>query len=219
MVTRLKRDTLAYVVLGLLRHRARTGYDITTTVNRTVGYVWNASESQIYSVLKQLETSGLVETELIVQETRPNRRLARLTPPGEEAFERWLASPLPERFTKDEFLARLFFMGHGESEQREAFLEQHRVDVLRQRAYVEAAYEAFKDRPSRQPNVLEWQMLTVEYTLARLNADLEVTDRALRRYRNGADAATPIQQAAPSSAVSEEIENQGAATCNSGSGL
>jgi DNA-binding PadR family transcriptional regulator len=184
MATRRKRDTLAYVVLGLLHRRARTGYDITCTVNRTVGYVWNASESQIYGVLKQLETAGLVETELIVQETRPNRRLARLSPAGEEAFAQWLASPLPERFTKDEFLARLFFMGHAEPEQRSEFLEQHRADLLRQRAYVEAAYEAFKDRPSRRPDVLEWQLLTVEFTLARLNADLEVIERALHRTRD-----------------------------------
>lgn len=178
-------DTLAYLVLGFLRNRPRSGYDIKKLFERSAGYFWNAGESQIYAVLKRLERAGLIETTLEVQQDRPNRRVARLTPKGERALDAWLSSPAPQRYTKDDFLAKVFFAGYAPPEARRRLLEEHRDSVLKHQAFVKAAYETFKGRPVRHPEILAWQLLTVEFTLARLQAELEVVESALRRLDEG----------------------------------
>jgi DNA-binding PadR family transcriptional regulator len=44
----------AYVVLGMLRHEPRSGYEIKTVVDKSTRFFWAASYGQIYPELKRL---------------------------------------------------------------------------------------------------------------------------------------------------------------------
>src|SRR5947209_17424390 len=103
------RNTLRYIILGLLGARPMSGYDIKQAFDRALASYWNAGNSQIYTTLKSLSQAGLVESEVIVQTTRPNRKVYRLTTTGEKELEEWLVEDVPARFSKDEFLTKLFF--------------------------------------------------------------------------------------------------------------
>src|SRR5215470_15642412 len=105
------RNTLRYIILGLLGAHPMSGYDIKRAFDRSLATYWNAGSSQIYTTLKALAARGLVSSDLVVQEGRPNRRVYALTEAGREALTTWLAEPVPARFTKDEFLTKLFFCG------------------------------------------------------------------------------------------------------------
>src|SRR3981081_1992509 len=105
------RNTLRYIILGLLWARPMSGYDIKQAFNRAIASYWNAGNSQIYTILKQLSQAQLVEAEVIVQTTRPNRKVYRLTEAGQAELDRWLQEEVPDRFSKDEFLTKLFFCG------------------------------------------------------------------------------------------------------------
>src|SRR3954470_16678413 len=94
------RNTLRYIILGLLGARPMSGYDIKQTFDRAIASYWNAGNSQIYTMLKNLHKAGLVEVEVIVQTTRPNRKVYRLTEAGYAEITHWLEEPVPERFTK-----------------------------------------------------------------------------------------------------------------------
>jgi len=180
-----RRDTLVYVVLGFLRIRPMTGYDIKSVFERTARYLWNASSSQIYGVLNRLEREGLVETTVEVREGRPARKVARLTALGEELLSRWLGEPVAERYMKDDFLAKLFFLGFARPGERRRVLQEQRESILRQQAVMEMAQKAFRSRPTRRREVLAWQLLTVEFAKGRLKADLETIERALRALEEG----------------------------------
>ena len=79
---------LKFGILGLLATRPMSGYDLKGTFDQSVSYVWNASGSQIYSALRELERNGYVQAELVVQESRPNKKIYSITPAGLEALER-----------------------------------------------------------------------------------------------------------------------------------
>lgn len=177
------RNTLHAIILGLLGARPMSGYDIKRAFDRSLASYWNAGNSQIYVTLKALATRGLVASDLIVQETRPNRRVYRLTPAGQSELDRWLAEPVPDRFTKDEFLARLFFMGEASDELALRHLEEHQAALQAQLAHMEWVLREYGSRPSRRPRLLEFQLLVRDYKQALLQTDLEVTERAIAWLR------------------------------------
>src|SRR5579884_821672 len=120
------RDTLRYIILGLLGARPMTGYDIKQAFDRALASYWNAGNSQIYTTLKSLSQAHLVESEVIVQTSRPNRKVYRLTSAGQAELDHWLAEEVPERFSKDEFLIKLFFCGEISDELALRHLQEHR---------------------------------------------------------------------------------------------
>jgi DNA-binding PadR family transcriptional regulator len=96
------------VILGLLAHRSRSGYDIKAVVDRSTRFFWAASYGQIYPELRRLEAEGLVEGEDSPNGRRA-RRVYRLTDAGREALEAWLFGPITTIELRDESLLRLFF--------------------------------------------------------------------------------------------------------------
>ncbi len=175
------RNTLRYIVLGLLWTHPMTGYDIKQAFERALASYWNAGNSQIYTTLKQLSQAQLVESEIIVQTTRPNRKVYRLTRDGQIELERWLQEDVPERFTKDAFLTKLFFCGETSDETTLHHLQEHKESLLTQLAHMEWARQQYATRSTRRPRLLEYQMLVREYKEATLRAGLEVTEHAITR--------------------------------------
>jgi len=175
------RNTLRYIILGLLWTNPMTGYDIKQAFDRALASYWNAGNSQIYTTLKHLSQAGLVEAEIVVQTTRPNRKVYRLTPAGQVELEQWLQEDVPERFNKDDFLTKLFFCGETSDEITLHHLQEHRDSLLQQLEQMEWARQQYATRPTRRPRLLEYQMLVREYKEATLHAGLEVTERAIAR--------------------------------------
>ncbi|MEO7000618.1 MAG: PadR family transcriptional regulator, partial [Ktedonobacterales bacterium] len=175
------RNTLRFIILGLLGARPMTGYDIKRAFDRSLATYWNAGNSQIYTTLKLLSARGLVMSELISQEGRPSRRVYRLTERGHAELAAWLDEPVPARFTKDEFLTRLFFCGLTSDEAALRHLEEHRAALQAQLGEMDRALREYGARPTRRPRLLEYQMLVRDYKQAILQTDLDVTERAIVR--------------------------------------
>ena len=54
-----QRDTTTLAVLGLVALQPGSGYDLARLADRSVGYLWTPSRSQIYKVLPRLVSDGL----------------------------------------------------------------------------------------------------------------------------------------------------------------
>ena len=180
------RNTLRYIILGLLGARPMSGYDIKQAFDRALASYWNAGNSQIYTTLKSLSDAKLVEAEVIVQKSRPNRKVYRLTLTGQAELDRWLEEDVPERFSKDDFLTKLFFCGETSDEVALKHLLEHRVSLLKQLEHMEWARQQYATRPTRRPRLLEYQMLVRDYKEAVLKAGLEVTERAITKLEEKA---------------------------------
>ncbi|BCL81652.1 PadR family transcriptional regulator [Ktedonobacteria bacterium brp13] len=175
------RNTLRYIMLGLLRIRPMSGYDIKQTFERAIASYWNAGNSQIYTTLKNLNKAGLIDAEVVVQTSRPNRKVYHLTTSGEAELTRWLQDSVPERFTKDEYLTKIFFCGEESDTVALMHLKEHRESLAKQMAHMIWAREEYGSRPTRRPRLLEYQLLVREYKEAELQAGLDVTDKAIAK--------------------------------------
>src|SRR5881409_3120288 len=81
-----------YAVLGLLAHArtAASGYDLMKAAQRSVGYLWSPSKTQLYAVLGRLVEQGLATRRDVPQDDRPDKSLYRVTPKGRRAMRDWL---------------------------------------------------------------------------------------------------------------------------------
>src|SRR6266550_3540576 len=110
--SRKRREDLpapAYVVLGMVRLGARSGYEIKQAVELSIRFFWTISQAQIYPSLELLERANLVHGRSEPQGRRP-RRVFEITQAGEAALEDWLRSEDPMPFElRDIGLLKLFF--------------------------------------------------------------------------------------------------------------
>lgn len=99
-----------FVLLGALMSGPMHGYDILRFLGADLGPAWRVSTSQLYALLKRLESSGVVTSAMESQDTRPSKRVFSLNRSGKEMFLDWLKKPSPYvRDLRTEFLAKLFF--------------------------------------------------------------------------------------------------------------
>lgn len=75
---------------ALLLAGATHGYQLMTTLEAELGPLWETRASRVYLTLARMEQDGLVTSTRVRQQSRPDRRLLRLTSRGRAMAERWL---------------------------------------------------------------------------------------------------------------------------------
>jgi PadR family transcriptional regulator, regulatory protein AphA len=104
------QSTTEYVVLGALMSGAKHGYEIMQFLSSALEDTWRLGTSQLYLLLKRLEKRGYLESFAENQESRPPKRIFRLTPEGSRVFLEWLRDPVEHvRDFRMEFLSKMFF--------------------------------------------------------------------------------------------------------------
>src|SRR5215467_15123376 len=105
----MELSNTAYVILGALHERPRSGYDIKSFADASTRHFWAVSYGQLYPELKHLQDAGLIEATSQPTGSRP-RTLYRITPVGAEALADWVAdTSVRPCEIRDEMLVRLFF--------------------------------------------------------------------------------------------------------------
>ena len=84
-LTQLRRGTVEYCVLALLRGGERYGFELVRELSGVDGLV--TSEGTIYPLLSRLRKDALVTTFWQESESGPPRRYYRLTPAGQVALD------------------------------------------------------------------------------------------------------------------------------------
>ncbi|MCM3225761.1 PadR family transcriptional regulator [Terribacillus saccharophilus] len=99
--------SLRYALLGIIAKEPVTGYDVVKIFKQRMTYFWNSTHSQIYTELHKMEDNNLIQHELVVQGTLPNKKIYSLTDTGKKELIRWaLEEPLKPAKIKDEFLIK-----------------------------------------------------------------------------------------------------------------
>jgi PadR family transcriptional regulator len=83
-IAQLRRGTLEYCVLALLREGERYGFDLVRELSEVDGMV--TSEGTIYPLLSRLRRDGLVTTTWQESSSGPPRRYYKLTEAGKRAL-------------------------------------------------------------------------------------------------------------------------------------
>lgn len=105
----MKGTPSSYLVLGMLRLGARSGYAIKKATDISMRFFWPTSLAQVYPELSRLEDDGLVTRHDDSHGAR-TRSAYEVTADGEAALLEWLRSSeeAPSRF-RDEGVLRLYF--------------------------------------------------------------------------------------------------------------
>jgi DNA-binding PadR family transcriptional regulator len=119
--------TEAAALAQLAMEGERSGYDLSKLVAKSIGHVWKPARSGLYAVLPRLERAGLVRSRVVVQPTRPDRRLYKITRAGRHALKGWLEHIEPG--ATENFFLKLFVGGLTTHEVLLAQVEQFREDV------------------------------------------------------------------------------------------
>lgn len=100
--------SLRHAILTLLERSPASGYDLSQRFKQGIGHFWNTSHQQVYLELRKMTEDGLVEFELEHQDERPDRKVYRLTEPGQAALLDWFAQPVKPPKVNDALLVKIF---------------------------------------------------------------------------------------------------------------
>lgn len=97
------------LLLGLLRRREMHGYQLFEFIDRDLGYCADLKKPTAYYLLNKMAKDGWIEEEMTQDGNRPPRRVYRMTPAGEAAYQQLLRESLegysPVTFKGDVSLA------------------------------------------------------------------------------------------------------------------
>jgi PadR family transcriptional regulator AphA len=109
---------IKYILLGFLNYQPMTGYELKQTIDESTAHFWHAYHSQIYTTLRQMEAGGLVSSQRVQEEGRPDQRIYTISPAGQQALQSWLDQVQTEVSpVKEELLVRLFFSAGRDPQQ------------------------------------------------------------------------------------------------------
>jgi DNA-binding PadR family transcriptional regulator len=118
---------LEFVLLGLINiHPSVSGYELKIIINKSTGYFFAASLSQIYPALKDLTGGGLITFEVQPLVGKQDRKVYTITSEGRQVLTAWLQEPVEYNQSLDafeDFLLKLTFMGILDGESVLAYLK------------------------------------------------------------------------------------------------
>jgi len=165
-------STTPYAILGLLRIRPMSGYDLRKEAATSVGFFWSESYGQLYPALKSLAASGLIRRRSGGATGGRERQVYEITRKGREALARWRAGPPREAPVRSELLLKLF-LGDRQSAGPEIAwidaLDARETAALREFGRIRRELERQPDHPS-----LPFWLITLSYG--------EHRSRAVRRW-------------------------------------
>lgn len=124
-----QKNTLQYIILGMLQDDKKTGYDIKTAFTTEIGEFWQAKHSQIYPELSKLTKKGWIDFQTEIVGTKLEKKVYSLTKTGRMALLEWINEPLTELPTnKDEFVLKLYFI-RSIGDQRLPEMIQQQIDL------------------------------------------------------------------------------------------
>jgi DNA-binding PadR family transcriptional regulator len=141
---------LEHAILVSLAERSASGYDLARRFDASIGHFWRASHQQIYKVLGRMESDKLVESNLVAQDGRPDKKVYAITADGRDELTSWLATPTPPEALRSEFAVKLRAMHLGD---RDALVEQVRTRRTEHAAQL-ATYESSAAKYYPDPSTL-----------------------------------------------------------------
>lgn len=183
--TATSRDGFMYCLLGLAAIRPMSAYDVQRALRTSIGYLWGAAESQVYTALARLEQGGLLQSAEELNGRR-SRKVYRLTDGGQEELDAWLRTTSPPRAEKDDFLLKLFFMGDADDQDAIRHLHDRRAHLTQVLTQCRNMLDAYGNKQlGPRQRILDYQLLTLRIKVAQLEHEMGLIDECIRLIQLG----------------------------------
>ena len=152
------------LLLGLLRRQEMHGYQLHEFIDKNLALCTNLKKPTAYYLLDKMAADGWLLTETEQEGNRPPRRIYRLTPKGEDAFQRLLRKNLaqyaPVDFPGDVGLAFLEWLDADEAwallTQRQHELETRLQEIQNVPAHQGSLQLVFSHQKHHLQAELDW---------------------------------------------------------------
>lgn len=133
---------LRHAILAALLDGEASGYDLAKGFDASIANFWMATPQQLYRELDRMAAEGLIDTRVVQQERRPNKRLHAITPAGRSALHRFAEEPPRPTAIRDEMLVKVQAM----QDQDAPAVRNAVVQKLDQSKAKLAGYERLRER-------------------------------------------------------------------------
>jgi DNA-binding PadR family transcriptional regulator len=159
-----------------------SGYDLGKLIERSISrFGFHPAKSQVYATLRRLVALGWATGRAVTQRDRPDKRVYRITPEGEQALRGWLESPAVEpEVVRSPFLLKVFF---GALIPRETLLAQMKEAHRRAIDELESLEEVEREIAASGRKNLRFPGLVLQFGLAHNRASVAWTTGMLEELQ------------------------------------
>jgi DNA-binding PadR family transcriptional regulator len=183
--------------LGALALGDATGYEIKKRFEDTFGYFMDVSYSAVYPALAELRREGLVTCTVVEQETRPDKKVYRVTEAGRRVFLDALVTEPARHRVRSEFMLLIFFAHLLPAWRLGEVLEERLVEFEKLIALAERWLLVGEGEGEAVPAGVRF---TAGYGIAVMRAACDYIRRNRHRLLDGAAAETAGPEAAAQAA-------------------
>ena len=109
------RMALEHAILVSLAERSASGYDLARRFDASIGHFWKASHQQIYKVLGRMQSDGWVESQVVPQDGRPDKKVYVITDGGRAELVLFTSKATPPEHLRSEFAVKLRALPFGDA--------------------------------------------------------------------------------------------------------
>ena len=174
--------SLKHGLLGLLNcEGSMTGYDLDKFFKNSLAYFWQAKTSQIYRELNSMEELGWLNSERVVQEEKPNKKVYSITAAGKDELHKWLTAPSLglDSGIKSTFLMRIFFSGEICKEQTINLLKDYKEMCIASTNHLAEVLKLIDKESAEYPKHATYWKLTALHGEISSKAGAEWADKAI----------------------------------------
>ncbi|MEH3033685.1 MAG: PadR family transcriptional regulator [Aeromicrobium erythreum] len=139
---------LEHAILVSLAERSASGYDLARRFDASIGNFWKASHQQIYKVLGRMEADGLVASDVVPQDGRPDKKVYAITAAGREELAAFSRTPARPEALRSELAVKLRALPFGDRDAIVTTVRTRRAEHAAKLAYYEASAERYYPDPS-----------------------------------------------------------------------
>jgi len=166
--------SLKHAILGFLSMVPMTGYTLRKNMDASVVHFWPADQTQIYRTLSKLVDDGLVDVQVIHQDSKPDQREHSILPEGLAELDAWLTSAPEYVPAREAFLLRVFFSGRLQSEQIHHLLDERVTEAHKLLEALRRIEQETRTRLTGQQISLEQRLRLATLTNGIIHAQAEV---------------------------------------------
>jgi DNA-binding PadR family transcriptional regulator len=187
-VKRRTSMSLPHIILGMLRKKPKSGYDLKKELENVIHYFWEADISRIYRSLSEMKKKGWVEFETVIQQDSPNKKVYSLTKEGRRELHRWLTEPGKPTSLHNPFLAQLHFSDAIPIEDQLRVMEIRLATLKEEIQELERRAAHFNMPVPFPKNALKKgvirEMFSLEYGIRKYQFEIEWTENIVRVLKN-----------------------------------
>lgn len=173
------------IILGLLLLCDRTIYQLRERVEKGLNLMYSSSMGSIQAAVKKLLSNGYITFNEIVENGK-HKKVYSITESGKAHFFEWVNSPLESQGAKNPELAKVYFMGFAQKENRIKSIE-NQIEILKEQyAILDAICDEAKNMevPEKARDVLNFQVISAVYGRDLMKFNIDWYESMLEKLRS-----------------------------------